>query len=136
MQLFDLFEGRQTEDTFIDALRDFLPLAIDYLEIKQLPKIDLVKEIDSNGQPTFGQLNPNTNQVTLAINHRHPVDILRTLAHELVHVAQNERGELDDGSGDTGSDIENEANAEAGVILRMFSKKYPQYLNLIPLDLP
>ena len=49
-------------------------------------------------------------------------DILRTLAHELVHRKQAEDGRLNITSGETGSDIENEANAQAGVLLRNFGK--------------
>jgi Zn-dependent peptidase ImmA (M78 family) len=50
-------------------------------------------------------------------------DILRTLAHELVHHKQNLDGRINYESGETGSDIENEANAKAGVLLRDFGKK-------------
>jgi hypothetical protein len=49
-------------------------------------------------------------------------DILRTLAHELVHRKQEEDGRLDIKSGETGSPIEDEANATAGVLLRNFGK--------------
>jgi hypothetical protein len=49
-------------------------------------------------------------------------DILRTLAHELVHRRQDEQGRIDYNSGDTGSEIENEANSTAGVLLRNFGK--------------
>jgi Zn-dependent peptidase ImmA (M78 family) len=49
-------------------------------------------------------------------------DILRTLAHELVHRKQDEDGRIDYESGETGSDIENEANAQAGVLLRDYGK--------------
>jgi Zn-dependent peptidase ImmA (M78 family) len=49
-------------------------------------------------------------------------DILRTLAHELVHRKQEEDGRLDINSGKTGSPIEDEANAMAGILLRNFGK--------------
>jgi len=49
-------------------------------------------------------------------------DILRTLAHELVHRKQEEDGRLTPTSGETGSPIEDEANAMAGVLLRNFGK--------------
>jgi hypothetical protein len=41
----------------------------------------------------------------------------------LVHHKQNLDGRIDYESGETGSDIENEANAKAGVLLRDFGKK-------------
>jgi Zn-dependent peptidase ImmA (M78 family) len=51
-------------------------------------------------------------------------DILRTLAHELVHHMQNLKG--DELNGDDGSEIENEANAQAGVIMRKFGRENPE----------
>ncbi len=50
-------------------------------------------------------------------------DILRTLAHELIHRKQDEDGRLDPNSGETGSEIENEANAQAGILLRKFGEQ-------------
>ena len=59
--------------------------------------------------------------------NRHPMDIFRSVAHELVHHKQNEDGRLGHSSeeGSTGSDIENEANAMAGVVMRHYGKKFP-----------
>jgi Zn-dependent peptidase ImmA (M78 family) len=68
------------------------------------------------------------NVLYVALVNRHPNDILRTIAHELTHYRQDTQHQLDDTSGETGSPEENEANAMAGVIMRHFNKKYPQYL--------
>ena len=60
------------------------------------------------------------------------VDIMRSLAHEMVHHQQNERGDLghNENEGDDGSTLENEANAKAGEIIRIFGKQNPEiYLN-------
>ena len=51
------------------------------------------------------------------------MDVLRTLAHELVHWKQCQMGEELDGA--DGSDAENQANAVAGIIMRRFGKSYP-----------
>jgi hypothetical protein len=51
-------------------------------------------------------------------------DCLRSLGHEMVHHKQNEEGRITDDSGDTGSEIENEANSKAGIFLRDFGKKH------------
>jgi hypothetical protein len=53
-------------------------------------------------------------------------DILRTLAHELVHHMQNGKGELNSDSGEDGSPTENEANATAGLIMRKFGRENPE----------
>ncbi|MFN9955946.1 MAG: hypothetical protein ACK55I_22850, partial [bacterium] len=53
-------------------------------------------------------------------------DILRTLGHELVHHRQNELGMLTMTSGETGSEIENEANVKAGIMMRDFGKTHEE----------
>ena len=42
--------------------------------------------------------NPESHEVVLYIDNRHPKDIMRSLSHELVHHAQNCRGDFSNGS--------------------------------------
>jgi Zn-dependent peptidase ImmA (M78 family) len=72
---------------------------------------------------TFGSFDPNSDKIWLYVKNRNMADLLRTLAHELVHRKQAEDGRIDYNSGETGSEIENEANAQAGVLLRKFGKQ-------------
>jgi predicted metalloprotease len=58
------------------------------------------------------------------------VDVLRTLAHELTHHKQNQAGILDSHSGATGTEEENQANANAGIVMRDFAKQNPEYFGL------
>jgi Zn-dependent peptidase ImmA (M78 family) len=58
--------------------------------------------------------------------NRHPNDILRTIAHELVHYKQDTEHRLEPDSGTTGSPEENQANAVAGIVMRHFNKQYPE----------
>ena len=133
MLTIDLFEDYNTEPEFIQALRDFLPIALEVLELKQLPKIKLKKELGTTNVPTFGRFTNEEKVVYCVVNNRHPNDILRTLAHEMAHYAQGERDELDADSWHTGSQEENDANAKAGVVMREFNKKFPKYLSLKPI---
>jgi hypothetical protein len=115
-----------SEEQIISMVKSFLPLAVKELKIKTLPKIIIKKHIETHdGQATFGRFVNEEEKIYLGIADRHPVDILRTLAHELVHFKQHEQGRMEPNSGDTGSPIENEANAVAGVLMRYFNKKYP-----------
>ena len=132
LNLFEELEG-PPEPTLIDALRDFLPLAIKHLELKKLPKIKLVDEVETEHMPSFGKFSDDDRTIHLGIKNRHPNDILRTLAHEMVHYAQGQRDELDADSGATGSPEEDQANAEAGVIMREFNQQFPQYMALKPI---
>lgn len=112
----------------MDALQDFLPFVMQLLRIDKLPKIRIHKTIETGNQPSFGGYNPDDGTIQLALKDRHPADILRTLAHELIHFKQDQAGKLNDRSGMTGSNEENEANTKAGIIMRHFNKKFPKYL--------
>ena len=137
MLTIDLFEELEgpPEPTLIDALRDFLPIAVKHLKIKELPKIKLLGDVETDHMPSFGKFSNDDRTVHLGIKNRHPNDILRTLAHEMVHYAQGEHGELEADSWQTGSPEEDQANAEAGVIMREFNQQFPQYMELKPIML-
>ena len=135
MLTIDLFEELEgpPEPTLIDALRDFLPLAVKHLKMEKLPKIKLLRDVETDHMPSFGKFSNDDRTVHLGIKNRHPNDILRTLAHEMVHYVQGEQDRLDADSGATGSTEEDEANAEAGVIMRKFNQQFPQYMELKPI---
>lgn len=104
---------------------DFVKYCFDFLNIKSSPNI--VFTVDRKWAiqfRSFGQYNPKEKNLTVYIDNRNLADILRTLAHELVHHKQNEDGRLDIESGETGSEIENEANALAGIIMRNYGKTH------------
>lgn len=76
---------------------------------------------------TFGQISKD-NVIHLSIINRHPVDILRTVAHEYVHYKQKiEKGIPQ--SSKAGSPLENEANAKAGEIIRKYAEQHPELFN-------
>jgi hypothetical protein len=128
-----LTEGRESKETFVDMFKKFLPLAMEILEIDRLPKMNFESDIESGGQPSFGMYANDEKTLHVAILNRHPVDILRTVAHELVHFKQDIRNELNDESGATGSPEENQAHEIAGVIMRHFNKRHPEFLRSQPI---
>ena len=78
----------------------------------------------SQEHKSFGGYYPSEQEIKVVVHNRNMADILRTLAHELVHHMQNLNGkEL---NGEDGSDTENEANAMAGVIMREFGRENPE----------
>ena len=133
--------GRMKEDTAHDlnlmtALEKFLPIVMQELKISKLPKIKLEKKIEDTEQPTFGVFKEDEDMIHLGIDGRHILDILRTLAHELVHFKQGTEHRLDDPeAGATGSPQENQAHAVAGVIMRHFNKNNPEYFDVDPINL-
>jgi hypothetical protein len=120
----------------VDMIGLALPVIMKHLNLKSLPTIKLEKQIIDQEQPTFGQYVTTENTIYLALNNRHPVDILRSFAHEMVHYSQDLKQELDHTSGATGSPAENEANAVAGVIMRHVNKLHPEFMIADNIELP
>jgi hypothetical protein len=108
-------------------LNDFLSHAKNELGLESLPKINLVnsKEIAIQNR-SFGGYSPGLKEINVNTAGRHPADVYRTLAHELVHYKQDLDGRLTVDAGETGSTFENEANTLAGVIMRNYGRANPK----------
>lgn len=115
-----------------DVLANFLKFACAKLRLKKLPHIKFVAELShtETEHPTFGYFDAQTDQIRVRVTGRHPLDIMRTLAHELVHYRQRLSQQLDGSSGSTGSAAENQANAQAGILMRQFADQNPDYFAL------
>lgn len=120
---------------FMQMFDQFKQFVQDYLELNTLPKISIKSQISGGDQPTFGRYNNQTHTLEVALANRHPVDILRTVAHELVHYKQHQVKSADEISGETGSRDENQANAVAGVIMRRWGKEHPELFSEKPMTL-
>ena len=107
---------------FIVFLKRELSLTID------IPYI-LIDDPDfSKKNKAFGMMNSD-GIVYISIINRHPIDILRTVAHEVVHYKQSiKRVAMNP---NPGSPSENEANAKAGEIMRKYGKLHPELFDLI-----
>ena len=118
-----LNEGRLTESQ-TGTIGEFIKFAAKNLGIQNLPGSLTLSYDNKQAQDkrTFGFFDPHDKKIWIYVKNRNMADILRTLAHELVHRKQEEDGKLDPTSGQTGSPIEDEANSMAGVLLRNFGK--------------
>lgn len=129
-----IIEDKNQKENIVKMFSDFFPLAMKLLNLDKLPKIYFVGNVEHDVQPSFGEYRSGEKILTIALKNRHPNDILRTVAHELVHFKQDLNGELSDPNcGATGSPQENEANSVAGIIMRNFNKQYPKYLSSKPI---
>mgnify|MGYP001215583085 FL=1 len=82
-----------------EALGEIYKVAREKFDIQQAPKL-ILKQDEENAEGIFGQTayyNPTDMSIVLFITDRHPKDICRSFAHELVHHHQNERGDLEMG---------------------------------------
>ena len=120
---FYLTEGRLTESQ-TGTIGEFIKFAAKNLGMQNLPGSLTLSYDNKQAQDkrTFGFFDPHDKKIWIYVKNRNMADILRTLAHELVHRKQEEDGKLDPTSGQTGSPIEDEANSMAGVLLRNFGK--------------
>jgi hypothetical protein len=120
----DMLVENDEKEQIIHKFIDFARLE---LGLKVLPRIEL---LDDSGMAkdmrSLGGYNPSSNRLLVITNNRLTADILRTLAHELVHRKQDEDNQLNAHSGTTGSPEENEANAMAGVLLRKYGERHAE----------
>lgn len=101
------------------------------LELDNLPEIEFVDTpyIENGNKRSFGEFDGQ--RIRIVTRSRHIIDINRTISHELTHWKQMTMG-MDMDGGD-GSETENQANAIAGIVLRRFAEKYPDYfINSLP----
>ena len=121
----------------------------DGLKLKPYPKVKFIHTDFSNADDFFGKTayyNPNNNEVVLYTLGRHPKDILRSYAHELIHVHQNHENRLENINTDNVNEddyleqIEREAYEEGNIAFRSWSnritnQKDPFGLNAFAQDL-
>tara|TARA_R110002110_G_scaffold324239_5_gene536320 strand:+ start:741 stop:1670 length:930 start_codon:yes stop_codon:yes gene_type:complete len=87
-------------------LKSFLPFAQKRLGFNKPPYIFFDSDV-KNSQNVLGKTgyyDPESLEIVIFTDKRHPKDILRSLSHELVHHSQNCRGDLEPQvAGETGS---------------------------------
>lgn len=107
----------------LSILKHFIRFCKKELNIQSLPKISLVHDKTFvEARRSFGEYHPGEMSVKVFYPGRNLADVCRSLAHELTHHRQHELDLIYDEAGDTGSDIENDANAMAGILMREYGK--------------
>jgi len=97
------------------------------LGIKDIPAIELSTDHDeARGNHHTGGHVPGSGKIWVYARNRNLVDILRTVAHELVHVRQHELDMIKPGASYPGSPIEAMADMIAGKYIKIYGKKNKQ----------
>jgi len=113
-------------------LADFVKFCSEQLGLEKSPAIQLRRDPQwSARNKTFGRFNTETGALEVSIGNRHVMDVLRTVAHELVHQRQSEVEDMPDTSGETGSKYENQANSLAGVLMRDYAELHPEHFDSV-----
>lgn len=109
----------------IGAVKDFINFVCVKLRIENPVTICLRRGRDEFIQTTASYV-PSDNTNHIRCNGRAIVDILRSIAHELVHNRQRELGMfgLDEKVQNIGGSIEDQANSVAGVFIKDFTHNY------------
>lgn len=84
-------------EILMPMIKKFLPFAQKRMGFQDPPRLFL-KGDPKNAQNPLGKTahyDPSEMSITVYTTNRHPKDIMRSLSHELVHHAQNCRGEFD-----------------------------------------
>jgi hypothetical protein len=120
----DLLKENLTE-TKQKSIGHFVEWATQRLKLKEAPKVNLVGGGEfAEIKTSLGGFDPETKEIYVATEGRLTADILRTLAHEMVHRKQDEMGlvrnSMQDGA--DGSPIENQAHAVAGILMREYGR--------------
>ena len=110
-----------------DLVQKFYPYAKSELGFEHPVRVIMRKDAE-NAQNPLGKTayyDPDQKLIVLYVTDRHPKDILRSFSHELVHHAQNCRGDLDDLTTDghyaedgKGREIEEEAYLQGNLNVR------------------
>ena len=122
-------ETEKDMSQLIDMANQLYPYSQKRLGFNKPVDIRLTSDVDNSENPLgkTAYYNPEGMEIVLYTDNRHPKDLLRSLSHELVHHAQNCRGEFDNvgevGEGYAQKDdhlreMEKEAYLEGNMILR------------------
>jgi hypothetical protein len=82
---------------FIEKLVSLTDYMMEHINIEPLPDINFIEDDVENANDILGKTayyDPNGKSITLYTLNRHPKDILRSYAHEMIHHKQNLEGKL------------------------------------------
>ena len=123
-----------TRKLYIDKQLDLNPEKVDILSrfcafcVQTIPiigdvTIKIVADRETHGITTTAAYKVRKNEVLIYGKGRALVDICRSIAHEMVHMMQDETGLLDHGPiRDIGGFHENQANAGAGALIKAYAQ--------------
>jgi hypothetical protein len=123
MKTFKNYLHEEKQKARID---DFVDFATGRLGLDKKPNIIMLSKREPD--MTTASYDIGSGDMKVLCGTRAIFDICRSIAHEMVHQKQHQ--EIEDPSqldGSTGSPHENEANALAGQLIRIYGKQNPEF---------
>jgi hypothetical protein len=118
------------KDESKEILNDFVKFVKNNLGIKRMPTIKIQNNRDGLKTTANYDYTKENKIVKVCAKNRALVDVMRSIAHELVHHKQWEDGRLEIRPPDIGGEIEDEANAKAGQYIKMYAKINDKFYDL------
>lgn len=106
-----------------DKLNRFVKFVKDQLELDTIPVISIQNHRKNLKTTANYDYTKDVKIIKICSKGRALVDVMRSIAHEMVHHKQFEQGRLKVQPPDIGGEIEDEANAKAGQYIKMFAKE-------------
>lgn len=122
-------EEKLNYNPYIDSINTYME--DNGMNIQPLPKVNFIEDDADNAADILGKTafyDPNQREITLFTMSRHPKDVLRSYAHEMIHHIQNLEDRLGDIKGtDTREDdhltnIEREAYTDGNLAFRKWTE--------------
>ena len=121
---FDSSE-KKTIDDFVDFVKKELNIKND-VEVKLQNDKDGIKTTAVYKYEDGNEKEIENSEIRVFTLGRALVDVLRSIAHELVHHMQNEKGDLEGKVSNVGGPIEDQANSVAGEMIKKYGLKDPE----------
>jgi len=124
VRLFKTKELPELEPEMVKLIVDFVQFASQFLKLDGNEiKIRLVHAAP-NEPITTGCYAPATKMISTIAQNRHFIDYCRTIAHEMTHLKQDLEGRVAQENQEIGGEIEDEANALSGQVMKTYIKKH------------
>lgn len=107
------------------CIAKFIKFINDELNLNKPFKVKLSTTRDEDLK-TYAYYNKENGNIKVYIKNRGLADVLRSIAHELIHHRQNQDNLLNTPHPDIGGQIEDEANSVAGQLVKKFGYRYPE----------
>lgn len=112
-----------SEETKLNKLTSGVEIVCKDLGI-DVPEIEYITDPEyTKKHKSFAAYSPSEGKVFVVIHNRNTADIMRSIAHELMHHKQNLDGKLTEMAGKDGDEFENEANSYSGKIMRRLGRE-------------
>jgi hypothetical protein len=143
---YKLILSEAKKQVLLKEYREYIQQLIPYMQkqigFRKPPTINFLED-EENAQNPFGRTahyDPQNMEISVYVTGRHPKDIMRSIAHEVVHHAQNCRGDLSlDKVGEAGEgyaqsnphlrNMEKEAYLLGNMMFRDWEDKHKKGLN-------